>query len=79
MLYPYLIEDHFEKVNKLFKAWLETMAEQASNRKEYKRVCKQIQTYKKACGKTHAHKLIIHFQQHYQRRPALVDELGKLM
>ncbi|WP_332696404.1 SWIM zinc finger family protein [Halalkalibacter lacteus] len=77
-LYPYLIESYFEEVNELFKTWLETAAEQASNRKEYKHVCKRIQLYKKACGNFHAHKLIIHLQQQYKKRPAFVDELGKL-
>jgi hypothetical protein len=77
-LYPYLIEDYFEEVNHIFKQLIETSAEEASDRKKYKVVCKQIKTYKKVCGDIHAHQLISDLKQKYIRRPAFIDELGKI-
>jgi hypothetical protein len=77
-LYPYLIEDYFEEVNELFKKYIESVAEQASDRKKYKNVCSLIKTYKKVCGDINAHKIIGELIYKYKRKPAFVDELGKL-
>jgi hypothetical protein len=76
--YPYLVENYFDEVNQLFKKFIGTSAEEASDRKKYKVVCKQIKTYKKVCGEIHAHQLINGLKLKYVRRPAFVDELGKI-
>jgi hypothetical protein len=76
--YPYLIEDYPEEVNHLFKSFIETAAAHASSRSQYRNVCRHIKTYKKACGNSYDEKLIGELQQRYKRRPAFLDELGKM-
>lgn len=77
-LYPYLMESHFEEANDLFIKYIELSAEGTSDRRGYRNVCKQIKTYKKAFGTIHSHKLIGELKQKYQKRPAFLDELGKI-
>jgi hypothetical protein len=77
-LYPYLMESHFEEANELFINYIELSAEGTSDRRGYRNVCKLIKTYKKAFGTIHSHKLIGELKQRYQKRPAFIDELGKI-
>ncbi|MEH7010157.1 SWIM zinc finger family protein [Neobacillus niacini] len=77
-LYPYLMDSHLEEANNLFIKYIEQSAEQTSDRRGYKSVCKLIKTYKKAFGTIHSHKLIGELKQKYQKRPAFLDELGKI-
>ncbi|MDQ0973695.1 hypothetical protein QFZ31_003573 [Neobacillus niacini] len=77
-LYPYLMESHFEEANDLFINYIELSAEGTSDRRGYRNVCKLIKTYKKAFGTIHSHKLIGELKQRYQKRPAFIDELGKI-
>lgn len=77
-LYPYIIKDYLEEVNKLFIKFIEYSAEEATDRKKYRTVCSIIKTYKKACGTIHSHKLIGELREKYKRRPAFIEELGKI-
>ena len=77
-MYPNLMENHFEEANDLFIKYIEQSAEETSDRRGYKNVCKLIKTYKKAFGTIHSHKLIGELKQKYQKRPAFLDELGKI-
>jgi hypothetical protein len=77
-LYPYLMESHFEEANDLFIKYIELSAEGTSDRRGYRNVCKLIKTYKKAFDTIHSHKLIGQLNQKYQKRPAFIDELGKI-
>ncbi|WP_141430446.1 SWIM zinc finger domain-containing protein [Bacillus sp. 03113] len=77
-LFPYLVKDYFDEVNDLFITYIEASAAQASDRKKYKNVCSLIKTYKKAFGDHHAHEMIQSLREKYIRRPAFVDELGKI-
>lgn len=77
-LYPYLMESHFEEANVLFIKYIELSAERTSDRRGYRKVCKLIKTYKKAFGTIHSHRLIGELKQKYQKRPAFLEELGKI-
>lgn len=77
-LYPYLMQDYSVEVNELFKKHIETVAEQASDRKKYKNVCSLIKAYNKVCGDHPVYRMIDDLKQIYRRRPAFVDELEKL-
>lgn len=77
-LYSYIIKDYLEEVNKLFIQFIECSAEEATDRKKYRTVCSIIKTYKKACGTIHSHKLIGELREKYKRRPAFIEELGKI-
>jgi hypothetical protein len=77
-LYPYLIENHLSEVNSLFLKMIMRDAENASDRNNYKAVCKDIKKYKKACGETNSRKLIDELMSKFPRRPAFLDELQKI-
>lgn len=77
-LYPYLINNHLSEVNTLFVDMILYDAENASERRLYKQVCKDIKKYKKACGETNSRKLIEELMSKYPRRPAFLDELQKI-
>jgi hypothetical protein len=77
-LYPYIIKDYLEEVNALFIKYIEYAAEEATDRKKYRTVCSIIKTYKNACGTIHSHKLIGELREKYMRRPAFIEELGKI-
>lgn len=77
-LYPYLINNHLSEVNNLFVNMILYDAENASERRLYKQVCKDIKKYKKACGETNSRKLIEELMSKYPRRPAFLDELQKI-
>ncbi|MEH7374028.1 hypothetical protein [Neobacillus drentensis] len=77
-LYPYIIKDYLEEVNNLFIKFIEYSAEEAADRKKYRKVCSIIETYKKACGTIHSHKLIGELREKYKRRPAFIEEIGKI-
>lgn len=77
-LYPYLIKHYPEEVNRLFIKYILEAAEEASDRKKYKNVCQIIKTYKQVCGADHAERLIYELKEEYKRRPAFLEELGKI-
>lgn len=76
--YPYLINDYLEEVVNLFRNYIHESAEEATDRKKYRKVCALIKTYKKACGTIESHKLITELREKHNRRPAFLDELGKI-
>ncbi|WP_307197491.1 SWIM zinc finger family protein [Neobacillus niacini] len=76
--YPYLMESHFEEANGLFINYIEQSAEGTLDRRGYRNVCKLIKTYKKAFGTINSYKLIGELKLTYQKRPAFIDELGKI-
>jgi hypothetical protein len=77
-LYPHLIEQYPSDVAKLFTDYIRHISQGSSNRKDYKKVCRVIKTYKKVCGIELAIQLINELQQIYVRRPAFMDELRKM-
>lgn len=77
-LYPHLVQDHFDEVNEMFQSYIQLEAEQSNNRSRYRNVCSQIKLYKKVCGANHAKVMVDDLKQKYPRRPAFLDELGKI-
>ncbi|RFU68985.1 hypothetical protein D0469_10910 [Peribacillus saganii] len=76
--YPYLTKEYPQEVSEIFINLIELSSEAASDRKKYKAVCRIIKIYKKACGSENAKALIGRLTQQYIRRPAFLDELGKV-
>jgi hypothetical protein len=76
-LYPYLIKEFPAEVNEFFVTFIEDSSKTAANRRDYKKICGLIKSYKKACGNTNAVNLIAELKQNYKKRPAFVDELEK--
>ncbi|MBS5938648.1 hypothetical protein [Clostridium sp.] len=73
-----LIKDYRDDVNVMYKFLIEKMSEMASNRKEYKKVCKVIKRYINLLGEIDAYKIVKELKKKYQKRPAFIDELGKI-
>jgi hypothetical protein len=69
---------NYYSLGKDYLGFNKVSAKKASNRGDYKKVCSYIKAYKKAFGVIHSHKLVGELKQKYPRRPAFLDELGKI-
>ncbi|MCM3588782.1 hypothetical protein M3182_24435 [Mesobacillus maritimus] len=77
-LYPYLLDGYAAKVDEIFTSFLKSEAEQASDRKQYRSVCKKLEIYHKACGETKFRGIVEELKETYNRKPAFVNELEKV-
>lgn len=83
---PIYIEDYAEKLVKPFEEdtieiytnFIKSTASTSSNRRDYQGVCHKLTRYKKIAGKQKQVELINEFKVLYRRRPAFIDELGKI-
>ncbi|MCC5895473.1 MAG: SWIM zinc finger family protein [Alkalibacterium sp.] len=62
----------------IYTQYLYRVAEDAANRKEYRALCYKISTYGRLFGNMHKEEVIQTLQKQYKRKPALMDELGKI-
>ncbi|KXH87014.1 SWIM zinc finger domain-containing protein [Sporosarcina sp. HYO08] len=74
----YLLDDHEETVIHLFEEHIKIMAEAASNRSRYKEVCQALRRFQKVAGSEMQSQLVEELETAYKRRPAFLDELGKI-
>jgi hypothetical protein len=77
-LYPHLVPQYAAELAPLFTARIRKDAQNAGDRGSYRQVCEFIRHYIKVCGKPEAKKLIAELRETYRRRPAFVDELGRI-
>ncbi|WP_106498388.1 DUF6880 family protein [Lentibacillus sp. Marseille-P4043] len=77
-LYPYLLDDYKDKVEDMFTGYIKWEAEEASERKEYRHVCRKLKAYEEACGESKFCDMVHELKQTYQRKPAFVSELEKV-
>lgn len=77
-LYPHLIDKYISEVSRLFENYIREEASFARDRKKYRAVCNIIKTYKKVCGAEDAQAIIDELKKENDRRPAFLDELGKM-
>lgn len=73
-----LVEKYPKEVIEMYQNYIQSRAKSASDRKQYKDVCKIIKKYKKYAGKEKQAELIQQLTEQYAKRPAFKDELGKL-
>lgn len=73
-----LVDQFKEEVIEIYKRCIHTKARTSSNRREYQRVCHIIKKYKKIAGKPNQVELINELMGLYNKRPAFLDELGKM-
>ncbi|PRX24056.1 putative Zn finger protein [Orenia metallireducens] len=73
-----LIDRYKDEVIEIYKKFIKLEAKSASNRKMYQKVCKKLENYKKIAGKEDLKELINELSITYKRRPAFLDELGKV-
>lgn len=74
----YLVKDYPEQIYGLCEQEIRDHCVQARDRREYKKVTKQISQLIKWNGTDTAKRLIAEFKQAYPRRTALLDELEKM-
>lgn len=74
----YLIKDYPEQIYSLCYKVIIGDSAQARDRREYKKVTKQISQLIKWKGKDTARKLVDELKKTYPRKPALIDELEKV-
>lgn len=73
------IKDKFyDEAIGIYKDYIKYEAERSNNRSHYKGVCAIIKRYKKIAGKGNAQEIINQLKEKYIRRPAFLDELGKI-
>lgn len=77
-LYPHIIDKYSEEVFRLFTQIILEATAESSDRKGYKKVCGIIRELIKAGGTDQAKEIIEELGNTYSKRPALLDELGKI-
>jgi hypothetical protein len=77
-LYSYFLPEFYEEARELYVKFILLEAGLANDRKKYKKVCKMIERYKKTFGNESAQNIIRSLSQNYVKKPAFIDELGKL-
>lgn len=73
-----LKEPYPKETLSIYTQYLYQVAEDAANRKEYKALCYKISTYGRLFGNSHKEEVIETLKKQYNRKPALLDELGKI-
>lgn len=73
-----LVEPFKEEVNDIYKNYIKSTASTSSNRRDYQRVCHKITRFKKFAGKQKQIELKNELMKLYRKRPAFIDELGKI-
>ncbi|MBB6694694.1 hypothetical protein H7B90_25175 [Cohnella xylanilytica] len=76
--YKELVGPYPEETYRLFERHIEAEAADASNRKQYKQVCKIVKELLKAGGRETAERIVSGLRRTYSKRPAMLEELDKL-
>ena len=73
-----LAAQYQEEVYQLCTAAIREDSEQAGNRREYRALCGLVKLLAGFGGQAEAKEMIVELRQRYPRRPALLDELGRV-
>jgi uncharacterized protein (UPF0305 family) len=73
-----LVKPFKEDVIEIYKKLIHSAASTSSNRRDYQGVCQIIKRYKKIAGKQKQEEVINELNGLYKKRPAFIDELGKI-
>ena len=73
-----LINDYKDDVDEIYCFYINEISKLASNRKEYKKVCKIIKRYRELFGDIKTYKIVRELQVQHKKRPAFIDELEKI-
>ncbi len=73
----YLIDDYQDEMLEMYDMALNSKAEMANNRKDYKELTRDLKSVKKLKGGSAlVKKLVSQFRETYKRRPAMMEELS---
>ena len=73
-----LIKDYKDDVDEIYSFYINEMSKLASNRREYKKVCRIIKRYKELFGDLKTYNIVRQLQVQHKKRPAFIDELEKI-
>ncbi|WP_421383190.1 SWIM zinc finger family protein [Bacillus salacetis] len=73
-----LEKDYKEEVIEIYTKYILEEAKSASNRSNYREVCRKLNRFKKVAGKPQQVGVIEALMDLYKRKPAFLDELGKI-
>ncbi|WP_062108750.1 SWIM zinc finger family protein [Bacillus niameyensis] len=73
-----LIDTYKDEIIEIYTAHIQSMAQSSSNRKQYRQVCRTLKSFAKIAGKGKKDELRNDFRILYARKPAFLDELGKV-
>ena len=73
-----LINDYKDDVDEIYCFYINEISKLASNRREYKKVCKIIKRYRELFGDIKTYKIVRELQVQHKKRPAFIDELEKI-
>ena len=77
--YAGMLQEKFrDEVIDIYKEHIKAAASSAKNRRDYQGVCEMIKRYQKMAGKKNQETIINELTAFYKKRPAFVDELGKI-
>ncbi|MCT2535397.1 hypothetical protein NC661_17930 [Aquibacillus koreensis] len=76
--YRFLLDDHLKEAQVLFLDYVRGEAEEATDRKKYRNVCKKLETYKLAFGEAKFQDFVMELRDTYERKPAFLNELEKI-
>jgi len=77
--YAGMLQEKFsDEVIEIYKEHIKVAASAAKNRRDYQGVCGIIKRYKKMAGKQNQETIINELTAFYKKRPAFIDELGKI-
>jgi uncharacterized protein (UPF0305 family) len=73
-----LVKHFIEEVIEIYKEYIKSTASTSYNRRDYQGICHKLMRYKKIAGKPKQVELINELMGLYKKRPAFIDELGKI-
>jgi len=77
--YAGMLQEKFrDEVIDIYKEHIKAAASSAKNRRDYQGVSEMIKRYQKTAGKKNQETIINELTAFYKKRPAFVDELGKI-
>lgn len=77
-LYESLLPDYPSETHQIFITHMQDLSQVARDRKMYKNICQIIQTYQRVGDEKLVQEFIEKLKQTYLKRPAFLDELGKI-
>ncbi|MED3079330.1 hypothetical protein [Bacillus wiedmannii] len=77
-LYESLLPYYPSETHQIFITHMQDLTQVAPDRKMYKNICQIIQTYQRVEDEKLVQEFIEQLKQTYHKRPAFLDELGKI-
>lgn len=74
----YLVKTYPKETETIYRMYIVKIAANATNRRQYRKICQIILDYVNIVGKQFKSSIIDELQNTYKRKPAFIDELSKI-